>query len=122
MPGTMTDNVNLMSLISIEVLIDRVKIDLNIECHLPCMVFRLLDYPAVSIPYFDQWQIEEFHEIKRNYFPINFMNFVQQKVHSILNVENHVYLKLILKHYMFIFLMYHSFFYLSIKLIIIIII
>src|ERR1700722_15199948 len=65
MPGTMTDNVNLMSLISIEVLIDRAKIDLNIECHLPCMVFRLLDYPAVSIPYFDQWQIEEFHEIKR---------------------------------------------------------
>jgi len=65
MPGTMTENENLLSLLSIEVLISQVEIDMNIPCHLPCMVFRLLDYPAVSIPFFDQWQIEEFHELKR---------------------------------------------------------
>lgn len=67
MPGTMTENPNPLSLISVEVLINQVSIDLNIECHLPCIVFRLLDYPAVSIPYFDQWQIEEFHNLKRDY-------------------------------------------------------
>ncbi|CAF1125683.1 unnamed protein product [Rotaria sordida] len=67
MPGTMTENENLLSLISIEVLISQVHINLNIECHLPCIVFRLLDYPAVSIPYFDQWQIDEFHNLKRDY-------------------------------------------------------
>ena len=65
MPGTMTENENLLSLLSIEVLISQVEIDLNIACHLPCIVFRLLDYPAVSIPYFDQWQVEEFHELKK---------------------------------------------------------
>ncbi|CAF2513510.1 unnamed protein product [Rotaria sp. Silwood2] len=67
MPGTMTENENLLSLISIEVLISQVHIDLNIECHLPCIAFRLLDYPAVLIPYFDQWQIDEFHNLKRDY-------------------------------------------------------
>ncbi|CAF0743467.1 unnamed protein product [Didymodactylos carnosus] len=53
-----------LSLLSIEVLIGRVEIDLDAECHLPCIVFRLLDYPAVSISYFDQWQIEQFHLYK----------------------------------------------------------
>lgn len=67
MPGTMTDNENLLSLVSIEVLISHVQIGLNIECHLPCIVFRLLDYPAVSIPYFDQWQVQEFHHLKRDH-------------------------------------------------------
>ncbi|CAF5148126.1 unnamed protein product, partial [Rotaria magnacalcarata] len=67
MPGTMTEHENLLSLVSIEVLINQVHLDLNIECHFPCIVFRLLDYPAVSIPYFDQWQLEEFHNLKRNH-------------------------------------------------------
>lgn len=67
MPGTMTDNQPPLSLLSVEVLISHVHIDLNVPCHLPCIVFRLLDYPAVSIPYFDQWQIEEFHSLKRDY-------------------------------------------------------
>jgi hypothetical protein len=67
MPGTMTDNEHHLSLISIEILISHVQIDLNIQCHLPCIVFRLLDYPAVSIPFFDSWQIEEFHQLKRDY-------------------------------------------------------
>ena len=63
----MTESEQLLSLLSIEVLVSQVQIDLNIECHLPCLVFRLLDYPAVSIPYFDAWQIEEFHQFKRDY-------------------------------------------------------
>lgn len=63
----MTENEHLLSLLSVEVLISQVRIDLNMECHLPCVVFRLLDYPAVSIPYFDQWQIEEFHQLKQDY-------------------------------------------------------
>lgn len=63
----MTDNQPPLSLLSVEVLISHVHIDLNVPCHLPCIVFRLLDYPAVSIPYFDQWQIEEFHSLKRDY-------------------------------------------------------
>ncbi|CAF1188202.1 unnamed protein product [Adineta ricciae] len=67
MPGTMTESEHPMSLLSIEVLISDVQINLGIECHLPCMVFRLLDYPAVSIPYFDQWQLEEFHNLKREH-------------------------------------------------------
>ena len=103
MPGTMTENENQLSLLSVEVLISHVEIDMNIECHLPCIVFRLLDYPAVSIPYFDQWQIEEFHNLKRNYPNVawrqllsdQFMNFVQLMENLILNVENHVYLKFI---------------------------
>ena len=83
MPGTMTENENLLSLLSVEVLISDVHIDLNLACHLPCIVFRLLDYPAVSIPYFDQWQIDEFHNLKTNiiqmypgvnYFLISSMN------------------------------------------------
>ena len=67
MPGTMTENEPLLSLLSIEVLVSHVQIDMNIPCHLPCIVFRLLDYPAVSIPYFDQWQIDDFHNLKRDY-------------------------------------------------------
>ena len=50
----MTENENLVSLLSIQILLSHAHIDLNIERHLPCIVFRLLDYPAVSIPYFDQ--------------------------------------------------------------------
>ena len=63
----MTKKEGPLSLLSIEVLISQVQIELSIECHLPCMVFRLLDYPAVSIPYFDQWQVEEFHHLKRDH-------------------------------------------------------
>ena len=63
----MTENEHKLSLLSIEVLISHVQIDLNVECHLPCVVFRLLDYPAVSIPYFDPWQIEDFHQLKRDH-------------------------------------------------------
>ena len=63
----MTDSEHPLSLLSIEVLVGDVQIDLNLECHLPCIVFRLLDYPAVSIPYFDQWQTEEFHSLKREH-------------------------------------------------------
>ena len=65
MPEKMTEN--LLSLISVEVLISHVRINPDVECHLPCIVFRLLDYPAVSISYFDQWQIEEFNNLKRDY-------------------------------------------------------
>ena len=63
----MTETDNPSSLLSIEVLVSHVHLGLNVECHLPCMVFRLLDYPAVSVPYFDSWQIDEFHQLKRDY-------------------------------------------------------
>ncbi|CAF0808436.1 unnamed protein product [Adineta steineri] len=83
MPGTMTENEHLLSLVSIEVLISHVHINLNIECHLPCIVFRLLDYPAVSIPYFDQWQIEEFHNVKRDYPNISWRQLLSDQFYEL---------------------------------------
>jgi hypothetical protein len=83
MPGTMTENENLLSLLSIEVLISHVHIDLNLACHLPCIVFRLLDYPAVSIPYFDQWQIEEFHNLKRDYPNVSWRQLLSDQFYEL---------------------------------------
>ncbi|CAF1227022.1 unnamed protein product [Rotaria sordida] len=83
MPETMTQKENLLSLISIEVLISHVHIDLNIECHLPCLVFRLLDYPAISIPYFDQWQIEEFHNLKQDYPNISWRQLLSDQFYEL---------------------------------------
>ncbi|CAF1244496.1 unnamed protein product [Rotaria magnacalcarata] len=83
MPETMTQNENLLSLLSIEVLISHVHIDLNIECHLPCVVFRLLDYPAVSIPYFDQWQTEEFHNLKKDHPNISWRQLLSDQFYEL---------------------------------------
>ncbi|CAF3730715.1 unnamed protein product [Adineta steineri] len=83
MPGKITEKENRLSLISIEVLISHVRIDLNIECHLPCMVFRLLDYPAVSIPYFDEWQIEEFHNLKKEYPHITWRQLLSDQFYEL---------------------------------------
>ena len=79
----MTENANLLSLLSIEVLVSDVNINLNIECQLPCIVFRLLDYPAVSIPYFDQWQTEEFHNLKRNYPDVSWRQLLSDQFYEL---------------------------------------
>ncbi|CAM4877288.1 unnamed protein product [Rotaria socialis] len=83
MPETMTQKENPLSLLSIEVLISHVHIDLNIECHLPCVVFRLLDYPAVSIPYFDQWQTEEFHNLKKDHPNISWRQLLSDQFYEL---------------------------------------
>lgn len=83
MPEIMTQKENLLSLVSIEVLISDVQIDLNIECHLPCIVFRLLDYPAVSIPYFDQWEIEEFHNLKKDYPNLSWRQLLSDQLYEL---------------------------------------
>jgi hypothetical protein len=83
MPGTMTEHENNLSLLSIEVLISHVHLELNIECHLPCIVFRLLDYPAVTIPYFDQWQLEEFHDLKKAYPTISWRQLLSDQFYEL---------------------------------------
>ncbi|CAF4669507.1 unnamed protein product [Rotaria sp. Silwood1] len=62
---------------------NHVHIDLNVECHLPCIVFRLLDYPAVSIPYFDQWQIEDFHNLKKDYPNISWRQLLSDQFYEL---------------------------------------
>ncbi|CAF3248905.1 unnamed protein product [Rotaria sp. Silwood2] len=83
MPEITTQKENLLSLLSIEVFISHVHIDLNIECHLPCVVFRLLDYPAVSIPYFDQWQVEDFHNLKKDYPNISWRQLLSDQFYEL---------------------------------------
>jgi hypothetical protein len=83
MPGTMTEKENPLSLLSIEILISHVHIELNIECHLPCLVFRLLDYPAISIPYFDQWQVEEFHNLKKDHPNISWRQLLSDQFYEL---------------------------------------
>ena len=79
----MSQRENQLSLLSIEVLISHVQIELNVECHLPCMVFRLLDYPAVSIPYFDQWQVEDFHQLKKTYPNVSWRQLLSDQFYEL---------------------------------------
>jgi hypothetical protein len=79
----MTKKEDQLSLLSIEVLIKQVQIEFNIECHLPCLVFRLLDYPAVSIPYFDQWQVEEFHNLKRDHPNVSWRQLLSDQFYEL---------------------------------------
>ena len=79
----MAEKEDRLSLLSIEVLISHVQIDLKIECHLPCVVFRLLDYPAVSIPYFDQWQVEEFHSLKATYPQLSWRELLSDQFYEL---------------------------------------
>ena len=79
----MVEQEDRLSLLSIEVLISHVQIDLKIECHLPCVVFRLLDYPAVSIPYFDQWQVEEFHNLKKTYPHLSWRHLLSDQFYEL---------------------------------------
>ena len=85
----MTEKENLLSLVSIEVLISQVRINLDLECHLPCIVFRLLDYPAVSISYFDQWQIEEFHQSKKTHPNLSWKQCLSDQFYELRSANGH---------------------------------
>ncbi len=89
----MTDKENRLSLLSIEVLISHVQIDLHIECHLPCMVFRLLDYPAVSIPYFDQWQVEDFHQLKKDHPTVSWRQLLSDQFYELRSANGKFHFK-----------------------------
>jgi hypothetical protein len=88
-----TEKENLLSLVSIEVLISHVHIELNIECHLPCIVFRLLDYPAVSIPYFDQWDIEQFHNLKKEHPNISWRRLLSDQFYELRSANGKFHFK-----------------------------
>ena len=83
----MSKKENRLSLLSIEVLISDVHIELNVECHLPCLVFRLLDYPAVSIPYFDQWQVEDFHHLKNDHPQVSWRQLLSDQFYELRSVN-----------------------------------
>lgn len=79
----MNESEQRLSLLSVEVLISHVQIELNVECHLPCMVFRLLDYPAVMIPYFDSWQLDNFHRLKQNQPNLNWKQLLSDQFYEL---------------------------------------